>query len=63
MIDSTKIFLTLIFYTSISTLLFQNTNAQLVSDFRVNDGSTIQTQYLGKLYVDSSENFSDQKIK
>ncbi|MFZ1320647.1 MAG: T9SS type A sorting domain-containing protein [Ignavibacteria bacterium] len=53
-----KIFLALIFYTSIGTFLFQNSNAQLVSDFRVNDDSTKKVQFDAKIGVDEYGNFT-----
>jgi|GEM_PF-5563642 len=52
-----KIFLALIFYFSLSTFLFQNSFAQLVSDFRVNDDSTNTSQYGAKTGVDGKGNF------
>ena len=54
---STKIFLALIFYTFLSTFLFQNSNAQLVSDFRVNDDSTSYNQFSAKVGSDQNGNF------
>lgn len=55
---STKIFLPIIIYTSLITFLFQNSYAQLVSDFRVNDDSTNTSQYGAKIGVDGSGNIS-----
>ncbi|HQY21056.1 MAG TPA: T9SS type A sorting domain-containing protein [Ignavibacteria bacterium] len=54
---STKIFLALIFYTSLSTFFFQNSFAQLVSDFHVNEDSTSYSQYAAKVGSDQNGNF------